>query len=76
MSHEAEVMAGSVLEAAAEGLRTFREQDVLDDDGVFDLRVEVTTKTVHSVPLAKLRAWLESNSPDPKTQALKARLRA
>jgi hypothetical protein len=37
---------------------------------VFDLCVEVTTHTVHKVPLAKLREWLDFNSPDPKAQAL------
>ena len=75
VSHSTEVLAGSVLEAAADALRQFRGQEMLDDDGVFELCVEVVTRTVHKVPLAKLRAWLDSNSPDPKTQALKARLR-
>ena len=75
VEHSTEVLAETVMEAAALGLRSFREQGMLDDDGVFDLRVEVTTKTVHQVPLPKLRAWLGSNATNPKTQAIKARSR-
>ena len=73
--HSTEVLAASVLEAAGLAIRAFREQAVLEDDAVFDLRVEVTTKTTHVVPIPKLKAWLESNSADPKTQAAKSRLR-
>ena len=73
--HRTQVHAESVLEAAALGLRVFREQGVINDDGVFDLRVELVTRSTHIVPLAKLHAWLESNAADPKTQSLKARLR-
>jgi hypothetical protein len=75
MDHATEVFAESVMEAAALGLRCFREQGMFDDAGVFDLRVEVTTTTVHAVPYAKLRAWLNSSGPDPKTQAVKTRVR-
>lgn len=75
VGHSTAVLAETVMEAAALGLRTFREQGVLDDDGVYDLRVEVTTRTVHVVPVAKLRAWLTSNSPSPKIQAIKVRSR-
>jgi hypothetical protein len=72
--HSTDVLAETVMEAAALGLRSFREQGMLDDDGVFDLRVEVTTITVHSVATTKLRAWLDS-AGDPKPQAVKARVR-
>lgn len=75
VQHCTRVLAETVLEAAALGLNVFREQGVLNDDSVYDLRVEVVTATVHKVPGLKLRAWLDSNSPDPKTAALKARLR-
>lgn len=75
IEHSTDVLAETVMEAAALGLRSFREQEMLDDDGVCDLRVEVVTKTVHVVPLLKLRAWLDSGSPDPKTKAIKARAR-
>jgi hypothetical protein len=73
--HSTDVLAETVMEAAALGLRSFREQGMLDDDGVFDVQVEVTTMTVHSVPITKLRAWLDSSSSDLKTQAVKARVR-
>lgn len=73
--HSAEVLASTVMEAAALAVRNVREQGILDDHGVFDIRVEVVTRTVHSVSFAKLQAWLDSNAPDPKTQAIKNRLR-
>ena len=66
VEHSTNVLAETVMEAAALGLRSFREQGMLDDDSVFDLRVEVTTKTVHEVPFPKLRAWLDSNAHEPE----------
>ena len=61
------------MEAAALGLRSFREQGMLDDDGVFDLRVEVTTKTVHAVPLPKLRASGWGRTPRTRRRRLSRR---
>ena len=61
--------------AAAVALRAFRNQGVLDSDSLFDVPVDVLTKTTHAVSLAKLRAWLESNAADPNTQAAKRRLK-
>jgi hypothetical protein len=70
------VHASTVLEAAALGVKALRDQERLDDDGVFDIRVEAVTTTVHEVSYARLQAWLNSNAPDPKTQAMKARLKS
>lgn len=75
VEHSTEVLAETVMEAAALGLRCFREQGMIDDDGVCDLRVEVTTRTAHVVPVPRLKAWLDSGSVDPKTKAIKARAR-
>ncbi len=75
MQHSTQVLAETVIEAAALGLRYFREQSALDDEGVLDLRVEITTTTVHTVPITKLRAWLESGSMDPSTHLGKLRSR-
>ena len=61
VEHSTEVLAETVMEAAALRLR-FREERMIDDDGVCDLRVEVTTRTAHVVPLLKLKSWLESGS--------------
>ena len=73
--HETEVFAETVFEAAAVGIRAVREQEVLDDDSALDVCVEVHTTTRHRVAWAKVLRWLESNTPDPKQQARKARLR-
>lgn len=75
--HSVTVQASSVLEAAGLGLKRVREQEILDDDlGFSDITVEVATKTVHVVPLAKLRSWREANSGSPKEMARKANTRS
>jgi hypothetical protein len=75
--HTVTVQASSVLEAAGLGLKRVREQEILDDDlGFSDITVEVATKTIHVVPLAKLRSWREANSGSPKEMARKANTRS
>lgn len=59
----------------ATALKAVRDQDVLDDDAVFDIRVEILTRPSRILALAKLCAWRYSNSPGPNKAALKARLR-
>ena len=73
--HSTTVHASSVLEAAAAGLKQIRETEMVEDDGVLELTVDLTTTTSHRVPLAKLQAWLESSGRDPREAAMKARLR-
>lgn len=73
--HSTEVLAASVLEAAAMGVRAIRDQGVSNDDATFDIRVEVQTTTFHQVSWTKLQQWLTSNAADPKEQAAKARVR-
>jgi hypothetical protein len=51
-------------------------QDVLDtDDGFGDVTVEVSTTTVHTVPLHKPREWRDANSGSPREMARKANAR-
>jgi hypothetical protein len=75
--HSVTVQASSVLEAAGLGLKRVREQEILDDDlGFSDITVEVATKTIHVVPLAKLRSWRDTSSGSPKEMARKANTRS
>ena len=50
--HSTTVHASSVLEAAAAGLKQIRETEMVEDDGVLELTVNLTTTTSHRVPLA------------------------
>jgi len=43
--HSVAVYAGSVLEAAATGLKQIRETEMIGDDGVEDLTVDIKTTT-------------------------------
>jgi hypothetical protein len=69
------VYASSVLEAAAAELKQIRETEMIEDEGVFDLTVDLITTTSHKVSLSKLKAWLESSGHDPREAALKTKLR-
>lgn len=56
--HCVTVQASTVLEAAGLGLKRIREQEMLDDDGGFgEIKVEICTTTIHTVPIHKLRDW-------------------
>jgi hypothetical protein len=72
--HSVTVYAIGVLEAAA-GLKQILETEMIGDDGVENLTVDINTTTSHTVPLFKLKAWLESSGRDPREAALKAKLR-
>jgi len=73
--HSTEVFAASVYEAAAMGVKAIRNQGVVNDEAALTITVEVQTTTVHQLTWTKLQHWLNSNSPSPQEQALKARLR-
>lgn len=76
VQHSVTVQASSVLEAAGLGLKRVVEQEVLDtDDGFRDITVEVCTKTVHTVPLFKLREWRDANCGSPREMARKSNTR-
>lgn len=46
--HSVSVYASSVLEAAAAGLKQIRETQMVEDDGVFDVTVDLFTTTARS----------------------------
>lgn len=48
------VYAGSVLEAAAAGLKQIRETEKISDDGVLALPVDLATTTSRPRPFSKL----------------------
>ena len=73
--HSTSVHAGSVLEAAALGLKQIRETEMVSDEGVLELTVDLAITTSHRVPLSKLKGWLESSGRDPREAAMKAKLR-
>ncbi len=77
VKHSVDVQAASVLEAAGLGLKNVKATEMLDtEDGFSDVTVEVTTKTVHTVPLAKLREWRDTdNARSPVEMARKVRTR-
>jgi hypothetical protein len=75
LRHSTTVYAGSVLEAAALGLKQLRETGMLDADAALEITVELVTRSAHQVPMNKLRAWLDSTGKDPREAAMKARLR-
>src|ERR1700680_2252522 len=55
------------------GLKQLRETGMLDDEAALELTVELVTRSVHQVPMNKLRAWLDSAGEDPREAAMKAR---
>ena len=73
--HSTEVFAASVYEAAAMGVKAIRNQGVVNDEAALTITVEIQTTTVHHLTWTKLQHWLNSASPNPAEQALKARLR-
>lgn len=75
MTHSVEVHASTVLEAAALGVKTLRETGILDDPNGLQVVVEVQTTTRHTVPFARVQAWLDSSSRSPSEQLIKQRLR-
>jgi hypothetical protein len=76
VDHSVTVQASSVFEAAGFGLKRIREQDMLDsDDGFGEIKVEICTTTIHTVPVQKLRDWRDSNSGSPREMSRKANTR-
>ena len=74
--HSVDVQASTVLEAAGLGLKRIREQEMLDSDkGFGEIKVEICTTTVHTVPIHKLREWRDRNSGSPREMSRKANTR-
>lgn len=79
LEHSVVVSASSLYEAAARGLKAFRDSPFCEGarPGAA-ARLTVAIKAVearHEVNVSRLRAWLESSGKSPREQALKHELR-
>jgi len=78
IEHAIEVTADSLYEAVAQGLRTFRKYDWVDDigGGLTTITVVVRQPGVeHKVRVRDFEQWLESQGRTPAEMSLKSRLR-
>ena len=79
IEHAIEVTADSLYEAVAQGLRTFRENDWVDDIGGGQTTITVVVRqpgVEHKVRVRDFEQWLESQGRTPAEMSLKSRLRA
>jgi hypothetical protein len=78
IEHTIEVTADSLYEAVAQGLRTFRENDWVDDIGGGQTTITVVVRqpgVEHKVRVRDFEQWLESQGRTPAEMSLKSRLR-
>jgi hypothetical protein len=79
IEHAIEVTADSLYEAVAQGLRTFRENDWVDDIGGSQTTITVVVRqpgVEHKVRVRDFEQRLESQGRTPAEMSLKSRLRA
>lgn len=74
LRHSVEVEAGSLFEAAALAVKTFKQHDC-EPHGLHELEVEMRTSVTHSLTVKKLHEWLMGGARAPKDAVLKERLR-
>jgi len=74
LRHTVEVEAGSLFEAAALAVRTFRQHDC-EPGALSELEVEIRSSVTHTVTLKKIHSWLTGGAKTPKDAVLKERLR-
>jgi hypothetical protein len=72
--HSAEVEAEGLYEASVLGLCAFRKHN-LEPGGLTQLEVEVRSSVTHTLPVTKVREWLQRGVRSPKEAVLKERLR-
>ncbi len=76
MHHRVIVQASSEFEAAGLGLQRIREQEILNsDEGFGEIKVEISTTAVHTVPISKLHQRRESSGVSPREMSRKANTR-
>src|SRR5712692_4491649 len=78
VEHAVEVMADSLYEAVAQGLRVFRENDWIDEVGRGQTIISVVVRhpeVQHKVRVKEFERWLESQGRTPAEVSLKGRLR-
>src|SRR5258708_492817 len=72
--HSVEVEAEGLYEASVVGLCAFRKHD-LEPGGLTQLEVEVRSSVTHTLPVTKVREWLQRGVRSLKEAVLKERLR-
>ena len=72
--HSVEVEAEGLYEASVLGLCAFRKHE-LEPGGLTQLEVEVRSSVTHTLPVTKVREWLQRGVRSPKEAVLKERLR-
>ncbi|MFN2578260.1 MAG: hypothetical protein ABR607_11275 [Pyrinomonadaceae bacterium] len=75
LKHTVEVQAGSLYEAAAVSISSFRKHN-LYPAGLAELQVEIRSSIVHTVTVRQLEDWLKTSPRTPKEMITKERLRA
>lgn len=73
--HSVEVQAEGLYEASVLGLCAFRKHDV-EPEGLTQLEIEVLSSVKHTLPVTKVREWLQRGVRTPKEAVLKEKLRA
>ena len=76
--HSVEILAESVFEAAALGLKLLRDDGWVDEPGPAT-RLEIQAKTPevrHEVTVQQIRRWLEGSSTSPNEMVRKVKLKA
>jgi len=75
LRHRTEVQAETLYEAAVLATQAFKEQDCAPGSAS-TLEVEIRRPSiVHSVPMRKVRQWLEGACKSPNEKLLKERLK-
>lgn len=75
LRHSTEVQAGTLYDAAVLATQAFKEQDCAPGQASI-LEVEIRRASlVHSVPMRKVREWLEGACKSPSEKLLKERLK-
>ena len=72
--HSVKVQAESLYEAAALGIRRFRDYGCTPEPNT-ELEVEVRTSITHTITRQKVERWVNSGTSSPKDMILKERLR-
>jgi hypothetical protein len=74
LRHTVQVEAGSLYEAAALAICTFRAHQC-EPGPASRLEVEIRSSVVHTVTPKKLQEWLDGGAKTPKEAAIKQKLR-
>ena len=73
--HSVEVEAGSLYEAAALGMKAFKDHE-LEPAGLTQLEVEIRTSITHSLTVKQFEQWLAKPGRAPRDIVEKDRLKS